>query len=206
MGINSVLLQDAINNLYKQGFVAAGDPAMGAPADPAAGGAPMDPAAMGGGMPADPAAMGGGGGGGDPMAALMPAIQQMVQQAVASSGAAAGGGAGGGMLKPKIDINVEIMQMKKLLARLCDAMGVAIPAAEMVATPDDLSQMASQQQGGAPAAGALGSIQPMQPMKAAYDNPWEYGSPYSELVETQKAQQSNAFKAIAALKNRQNGV
>lgn len=187
MGINPELLKLARANV-KQAFVPAGDPSMGGdPAAAAAGGAPpMDPAAAGGAPPMDPAAAGGAppmdpmaAGGGDPLAMLQPMIQQAVQQAMAASGGGAGGGAGGG-LKPKIDVNVEIMQIKKLLAKLCDAMGVQIPAQDMVATPEDLNQMAEGGPGAAAmtpdngGGGALGQIQPMEPMKAASEE-WEQG-------------------------------
>ena len=89
-------------HLSKYAFVAAGDPAMGAPMpsggappmDPAMGGAPpMDPAmggappmdpAMGGAPPMDPAMAGGAPPPPpmDPMAAIMPMVQQAVQQAM----------------------------------------------------------------------------------------------------------------------------
>jgi hypothetical protein len=165
----------------KQAVVPAGDPAMmagdpmaaagggappgGAPmGPPPPGGAPMgppppgDPMAGGAPPPGDPMA------GGDPMAALMPMITQAVQQAMG----AAGGGAG--QVKPKIDVNVEIMQMKKILAKIADQLGVAIPAADMVATPEDLTAMAE----GGPGAGAMAgegggdpsAIQPPQPIDA----------------------------------------
>jgi hypothetical protein len=187
MGVNPELLKLARYHIQKNAFVPAGDPAMGA--DPAAGGAPMDPAAAGGAPPMDPMAAGGAppmdpmaAGGGDPMAQIMPMIQQAVQQAMAANG---GGGAGGAApgeaaIKPKIDINIEVMQMKKLLAKLCDAMGVQIPAAEMVATPEDLTQMAQGGPGYAAvtpdSGGAMGAIQPpapIDPMKAA--EAWEAG-------------------------------
>ncbi len=192
MAINPFLLQQArqnVHQMHKSAFVAAGDPALGGdpaaaggapPMDPAmAGGAPpMDPAMAGGAPPMDPA-MAGGAPPMDPMAAIMPMIQQAVQQAMASSG---GGGSGpqtnGPGIKPKIDVNVEIMQMKKMLAKMMDAMGIHMPVADMVATPDDLNQIAQGGAGFAAAApdsggGGLGAIPPIQPMKAA--EAWESG-------------------------------
>lgn len=190
MGINPELLKLARHHVGQQkvAFVPAGDPTMGG--DPAAGGAPMDPAAAGGAPPMDPMAAGGGAppmdpmaAGGDPLAGLQPMIQQAVQQAMAGAGGGAGGAAPGeAAIKPKIDINIEVMQMKKLLAKLCDAMGVQIPAAEMVATPEDLTQMAQGGPGAAAATpdggggmppGGGGAIPPIEPMKAADD--WEAG-------------------------------
>jgi len=187
MSINPHLLNQARGQV-KQAFVAAGDPSMGG--DPAAmGGAPPmdpamaggDPAAMGGAPPMDPAM--GGAPPQDPMAAIQPMIDQAVQAAMAAQGGGAAGGTGPA-IKPKIDVNVELMQIKKLLARIADAMGVQIPAAEMVATPDDLSQMAEGGTGapaaadGGAAGGGLGSI---EPIKAAED--WESGVAFTPPAE-----------------------
>lgn len=186
MNINSELLKQAASFISKQAFVAASDPMMtGDPAaaggDPAAGGAPPTDPAAGGAPPADPAAAGGGAPAGpDPMMAIQSMVQQAVQQAMASQGGGAGaGGAAGGGIKPKIDVNVELMQIKKLLARIADAMGVQIPAAEMVATPDDLNQMAQQQQQAGGGGAAAGAIPPIQPMKAAGESPWEQGTAFA---------------------------
>ncbi len=102
-------------------------------------------------------------------------MQQMINQAVQQAmmqqgggGGAAGSGAAG--LKPKIDVNVEIMQMKHLLAKICDSMGIHVPAQDMVATADKLNAMAQGQPtqsagGGAQQGGS--AIQPVQPMQAA---------------------------------------
>jgi len=181
--------------------MAGGDPAM------AGGAPPMDPA-MGGAPPMDPAA------GGDPMAALQPMIQAAVQEAMAGAGGGMGGAAPGeAAIKPKIDINIEVMQMKKLLAKLCDAMGVQIPAAEMVATPEDLNQMAAggpgaaaatPDGGGAPAGGAMGAIPPVEPMKAAGDEEWEQGvafdpPPSYEFQNAHQTTRSTANLATAML-------
>jgi hypothetical protein len=151
------------------------------------------------------------------MAMIQPMIQQAVQQAMAGSGggSAGGGGAAAGAgpgLKPKIDINVEIMQMKKLIARLCDAMGVQIPAAEMVATSTDLNQMAAQQNSGAAAGGqqgggAIGQVQPMQPMKSALDE-WEAGEAFSvpaaaSLHSAHAQTRTNGQNAVAMLARNQ---
>jgi hypothetical protein len=63
------------------------------------------------------------------------------------------------------------MQLSKMVARIADALGVQIPAHEMIATPQDLTAMAQQQSAGAPAAGAGGgggsSIPPIQPIQGA---------------------------------------
>jgi hypothetical protein len=140
-----------------------GDPAAAGGGDPAAaGGDPM--AAMGGGDPAA-AAAGGAPAGPDPMAEI-----NMLKQQIASMGAG-GGGMGGGMepIKPKIDVNVEIMQIKKMLARVVDSLGIQIPAAEMTATSTDLTQMAQQSQaaGAGGGAAAPSAIQPPAPIQAA---------------------------------------
>ena len=167
--INPELLGLAKQNLAKAAstdkaaFVQAGDPAM----DPmaAAGGPPMDP--MAGGMPPM-----------DPMAAIQPMIDQAVQAALGASG-----GGGGGQIKPKIDVNIEIMQIKKILAKISDALGIQIPAADMVATPEDLTAMAQGNSAGAGAlegSGAASTISPpspIDPMGAAAPKQaaWENG-------------------------------
>lgn len=132
--------------------------------DPAAAG--MDPAMAG----MDPSMMGGapsaGGGGGDP--ALEARLAALEQQLAAGGGGA--GGAAGGVepVKPKIDVNVEILRMSKMIARIADAMGVHIPAHEMIATQNDLTQAAMQSQNEPMGAGAGGSaIQPVAPMDGA---------------------------------------
>jgi hypothetical protein len=190
MSINPTLFADVQRSLQRRGqlksaFVGAdamagGDQAAGG--DPAAaGGDPAmaggDPAMAGGGAAPPPAA----GGGGDIMGALMPMIQQAVQQAMATQGGGGAGAGAAGGLKPKIDINVEVMKLNKMVARIADALGVQISAAEMVATPEDLNQMAAASQGGGMAAppqggGALGQISPIEPMKAAA---WESGVAFS---------------------------
>ena len=226
MAINNELLRQArqsVARLEKHAFVPAGDPSMGAPppgGDPAmGGGAPMDPA-MAGGAPMDPA-MGGGapppGGGGDPMAAIMPMIQQAVQQAVAANGGGGAQGAGPG-LKPKIDVNVEIMQIKKMLAKIVDAMGIHIPAQDMVATPEDLNQIAQGGAGYAAATpdnagqggGGIGQIPPIEPMKSAAEQ-WESGvafTPPSEFVlnRAHETTRNNASLAAALVMRKRVGA
>jgi hypothetical protein len=138
----------------------------------------------------------------------------MIQQAVAAGGG--GGGGGGGMgepIKPKIDVNVEIMQMKKMMARIADTLGVQMPASEMVATPGDLTQMGMEQQtAGDPAAAAgggsaIGTIDPMagaSPEMAqggmapkAAQRMIDGGTPYEPPVEFEKVQ--NKAATLAAL-------
>jgi hypothetical protein len=144
-------------------------------------------------------------------------IQAAVQEAMAGMGGGAAGGMGGApgeaAIKPKIDINIEVMQMKKLLAKLCDAMGVQIPAAEMVATPEDLNQMAAGGPGAAAATpdagaaaggGAMGAIPPVEPMKAAAAEEWESGvafdpPPSYEFQNAHETTKSTADLATAML-------
>jgi len=215
MAINMELLRQArqtVSRLEKAGFVAAGDPAIGGapPMDPAAAGGafPMDPAAAGGAFPMDPAAAGGAPAGGvDPTAALMPMIQTAVQQAMASSGGGQSGPqAGGPGIKPKIDVNVEIMQIKKMLAKIVDAMGIHIPAQDMVATPEDLNQIAQGGAGFAAATpdggtgGGLGQIAPIQPIKAAAEE-WESGVVYEypQVLQEAHTRTRNTANLAAAL-------
>ena len=232
--------RQTIKQMDKFAFVAAGDPAMGAggppggapPMDPSmAGGAPpMDPA-MAGGMPPggappmDPSMAGGmppGGAppmdpsmaGGDPMAAIMPMIQQAVQQAMAANGGGMQSGPqqGGPGIKPKIDVNVEIMQIKKMLAKIVDAMGIHIPVQDMVATPEDLNQIAQGGAGFAAATpdnakqsgGGLGQIAPIQPMKAAeeWENGVAFNPPASLLKDAHDATKTTANLAAALIMRR----
>jgi hypothetical protein len=88
---------------------------------------------------------------------LQPMIQQMVQQQMSMGGGGAGGagGAAGG-LKPKIDVNVEIMQIKNMLAKICDALKIQIPAQDMVATPEKLMAMSQGQSTATPGMGGAG--------------------------------------------------
>jgi len=203
-------VQKHIKSEEKQAFVAAGDPAMmgGDPAmgggAPPPGGPPMDPS-MGGAPPMDPAMMdpamaGGGAPPMDPLAGLQPMIQQAVQAAMG------GVGGGEGQIKPKIDVNIEIMQIKKILAKISDALGIQIPAADMVATPEDLTAMA---QGGSAGAGAMegaggpSAIKPIEPMGAAMPagpekmGAWENGRAVDVHQDMAAEHQSNADKAAA---------
>lgn len=183
--INSQLLRmakDAAVRLDKVGFV---DPsAMAAGGPPSAAGGPPggDPSGGGGGAP-PPGAGGpppGAGGpppgadpsqGAPPAGALDPGTIQQIVQAVTQAGGGAGGAGGAAGLKPKIDVNVELMQIKKMLARLLDNLGVQVPASDMVATSQDLMQMA-QNPGAHPDAAAGGgaggsAISPISPIQGA---------------------------------------
>lgn len=170
--VNPDLLSLVRQSLYKSAFVPAGeggDPAAAAGGDPmAAGGAPPG---------GDPQAGGGGGAGIDP-GMLQQMVQQQVQQQMmagqqAGMGGAPGAGApSGAPIKPKIDVNVELMQIKNMLAKICDHLQIPIPAQDMVATPDKLMAMSQGQstasgaqvggQGGAQQGGAIPPIDPMQ--------------------------------------------
>jgi len=131
---------------------------------PPGGAPPMDPAMMGGAPPMDPAMMGGmpPPPPPPPAPAIDPAmIQQMVDDAVKkSTGGNGGASAGGGGLKPKIDVNVELMQIKHMLAKLADALNVKIPAQDLVATPEKLMAMANGGDSGSGGSGA-GAIPPI---------------------------------------------
>ncbi len=93
-----------------------------------------------------------------------------VQAAIQAAGAGGADGAGDPAIKPKIDVNVEIMQMKNMIAKLLDAQGIPMPAQEMVATPDKLQAMAGGEAGpGGPAGGSdpSSAIAPPEPIAAA---------------------------------------
>lgn len=213
------LLNRAKTAAAKQAFIDSAAMS-GAGGDPAAAGGGMppggDPMAAGGGMPpgGDPMAGGGGGGGGGggDVLTMLPLIQQAVQQAVAGSGAGGGGGGGaaGGMKAPKIDVNVTLLQILKILARIADALGIQIPATEMVATQGDLTAFAQQQSGGpaaaaggdaggAAAAGGQPAIPPIEPMQAATKSSGlaDFGTPWPDGQAMH--QMSGEAAAIAAL-------
>jgi hypothetical protein len=194
------LIKIAQSQRAKVGFV---DPAAmggmppggggGMPMDPAmmggGGGMPMDPAMMGGGMPMDPAMMGGGmpmdpammGGAPPPAGVTADEVRAIIQEAMAAQGGGGGGAAGaaGGLLKPKIDVNVEIMQIKNILAKIVDALGIPVPAQDMVATPEKLTEMA-QGGGGGAGGSAIPPIQPMAPASPKMAAVHEDGRPYSD--------------------------
>lgn len=159
-----------------------GDPSMGGGAPPGG-----DPSGGGGAPPGGDPSMGGGGapppgpppGGSDPTAGvsaptsdLSTMIQQQVQTALGAMGGGAGGAGGAmGMKAPKIDENVVMLQILKILAKISDHLGIAIPASEMVVTQQDLQAMAQ----GGPGQAAVqseqragnSSIQPISPMQGA---------------------------------------
>lgn len=161
--INLELIRQARSTLggfQKRAFIPGGDMAGGgAPpgGDPAAmggappGGAPPggDPMAGGGAPPSapppDPMA---GGGGGNPLDQILQKLNQM-----GAVGAPGGAGAGAGALKPKVDVNMVLVQILKILARIADALGVQIPASEMVPGTPDIQQLASASQSGQPMPG-----------------------------------------------------
>lgn len=195
----------------KRAFV---DPAaMGGAMPPGA--PPMDPAAMGGAMPPgappmDPAAMGGGMPP-PPPGVTAEEVRAIVQEAMAGAGGAAGGGAAGGMpLKPKIDVNVELMQIKNMLAKIVDAMGIPVPAQDMVATPEKLMAMSQGQStttGGAGAGGGS-SIPPIEPIAGAApgmaqkSSAFVDGQPYTDAAPSDL---SNRAAALAQLMRARNG-
>jgi len=217
--VNRALLQDALAALEKMSFVPAGDPnmtgVMPQGMDPAAmgGGMPpgMDPAAMGGGMPPgmDPAAMGGGMPPMDPLAMLQPMITEAVQQAVQQAMATQNGG-GTGTAKSKANVAAELHQMKMMLARLMDVLGVPLSAAEMFADPTEPPppSAATAQPAADPAAAGGGGLGRVTPMKAAADGfDYEYGQVF-EPATFQKASAetffSTAERARAILMKSQN--
>lgn len=128
------------------------------PMDPSMGGGapPMDPSMMGGAPPMDPAMAGGGG---DPaLKAELEAVKQQLAQLQSGGGTA---GAAGKPMKPKVDINTEIYQVKKLLVILMNQLGASIPPDLLLGDPaqdpaippeqaaqDPLSSAATQQQSG----------------------------------------------------------
>lgn len=179
-----------VKPIEKTGFVppAGMDPAaMGGGGMPPGGAPPMDPmGGMGGMPPMDPMAAGAGGApappppppGAEGAAAgglppeLSAVIQAEVQKAMAGgAGGAGAAGSGAAGLKPKIDVNVELMQIKNMMAKLMDALNVQVPAQDMVATPEKLDAMAQGGEtavaGGAEGGGAIPPMEGMSGMEAA---------------------------------------
>jgi hypothetical protein len=157
-------------------------PPGGMPMDPAMmggmppGGMPMDPSMMGGmppggmppgGMPMDPAMMGG-----MPPAPPPPApapepgkeisteqVKKIVQEVLQSSGA------GGKPKVPKVDLNIAIPKIMKLLALIVDHLGIHVPVSTMLAEdePQENTQQENQpQEPNSP----VGSITPIQPFNS----------------------------------------
>lgn len=62
------------------------------------------------------------------------------------------GGNGQGPAKVKVDINVELLMIKKLLAKIVDALGIHVPASDLAITGDDVRQLAQSQQSSPPGA------------------------------------------------------
>jgi len=206
-------------DMEKEAFVPGGAP----PMDPSMGGGmppgapPMDPSMMGGGMPPgapmDPAMMGGGAPPPPPAGATSP---DMLMQQVAAGAQGAGAGAGKGM---KVDQNMVMLQMLKLLARIADSVGVKINASDMVITPEDVSQMAeggvgyagvtpdgggAAGGGGAPPPG--GGISPIEPMAAAQGPKMaedQQGSVYEGAFDTEGLQRNiDKASAIVGIRGR----
>jgi hypothetical protein len=152
---------------------------------------------------ADPSMAGGGGGAAPPPGNGMD-IQSMIQQQVQvalqgmGGGGAAGGAGGAAAFKPKIDENVVLLQILKMLAQIVDHFGIQVSASSMVVTPTDLQQQAM---GGDPSAGGSGvgaggqslggqqgnmmPVEPIQPIEPAVKQSQELwtgvGFPASEM-------------------------
>lgn len=102
-------------------------------------------------------------------------VRQIVTEVLGQHGHPAGAGGPGGAqnpsgaaIKPKIDQNVELMQIKNMLAKVIDALGLHVPTQDLVATPEKLQAMANGQPTGSDAqpqqAGGAQPISPIQPL------------------------------------------
>lgn len=155
----------SIQGAPQGGGALGGDPSQGgAPppgGDPSQGGAPGGDPSMGGAPPP--------GGGNDAISASLAQLQQQMTQMQAGGGMGGGAGGGAGGLKPKIDVNVVLVQILKILARIADGLHIQIPASEMVVTSPDLNSMAAQTAQGQANPGMDGqsAIQPIQPLQGA---------------------------------------
>ena len=148
----------------------------------------------------------GGAMGGDPMAALQPMIDQSVQAALASQGGAPAGGGGGGAKAPKVDVGVELKDIKQQLAKLMDVMGITMTPSEVYGEEEQAPQdpMAAPAPAPEAAGGALGAINPIAPMKAAE---WEQGEAIAppeyinDQVEGEFKNISNMAAAMLTMKH-----
>lgn len=154
LGLDDVLLRQALNQAKKQAFVpsdavaAAGQPPAGPGPAPQSGGpgGPPSGGAMSGGQPPGPGGqmpggdpMGGmppgpspdsmmGGGGGEVDMKVQRAVQQAMQNMMGPAGGA--GGPGGGMKPPKPDINTvatDVFQLKKMFLAMIRQNGMELP-------------------------------------------------------------------------------
>ena len=131
----------------------------------------MDPSQQMGGMPgADPSAVqdpsGGGAapaasGGSDPETIRMLLRQELQALGIGQGAGGAGGGPGG--QKMKLDVGVELHRLNVMVAHMCDAMGIQLPAADMVTTEDQAANPSGQ----GPAPGHQSSIAPIGPVQPA---------------------------------------
>jgi len=148
---------------------------------------PIDPAmlaAMGGGMPPPPPPPppeGGGGGGGQVNQDLVNAIVDGVKEALKSSQNSVTGATSNGPVtgqKFKIDIGLEIMKLSKMVARIADALGINIPAQDLIVTPEEVASLQQQQM---LAANSGGGSDKGGSEKASEDQQYHN---YSELEDT----------------------
>jgi hypothetical protein len=141
-------------------------------------------AAMGGGMPPPPPPPppeGGGGGGGQVNQDLVNAIVDGVKEALKSSQNSVTGATNNGPVtgqKFKIDIGLEIMKLSKMVARIADALGINIPAQDLIVTPEEVASLQQQQM---LAANSGGGSDKGGSEKASEDQQYHN---YSELEDT----------------------
>ena len=209
--------KDAGEELEKEAFVPGGDPMAGGMPPGGGGAPPMDPSMMGGmppgggGMPMDPSMMGGMPPGGAP--APGGTTPDMLMQQVAQGAMPGAGGGKGGM---KVDQNMVMLQMLKLMARIADTLGVKVNAQDMVITPEDVGQMAEGGPmhaamtpdgggGGAPPGGGIGAIQPIGPPPGAEKPAEDLGQVYEGIDTSGLADTTNKAMAIAAIQRRKAG-
>ncbi len=144
----------------KSAFV---DPGLmaGGGGDPAAAGAPPDAAAA---PPPGP----------DPAIAELSAKVDALASQFSGMGGAQGGAAGAGALKPKVDVNVTLLQILKICTLMAEGMGIQVPPSAMVPTSEGLSQLASMSQSGdfsGVSQSGGGAIPPIGPMQGALPPP-----------------------------------
>jgi hypothetical protein len=115
-------------------------------------------------------------------------------------------------VKPKIDSDMEILNIKKMLAKVIDALNIQMPAQEMVTDANEMTQAGMEAQGmggGAPAgdsggAGGGSAIPPIEPMqgaapeKAGQDRNMQHVNNGQRFKTAGLAQITNRAAAVAA--------
>lgn len=147
----------------------------------------------------------------DLMSQLQPMITQAVQQAVQQMPAPAAA-AGGGAKRSKADDSQVLANISKLLVAIANAVGATIPPEVLMAeNPLAAAPPAPQEvpQGQQVEGGGLGTIEPLDPMKAAtdYSSQVDFGLAFDQPeIKDEVMYMEQASKKAAALANTAAGL